>query len=179
MPRLPNPYDDPDLYDCIELGGVKSPGQAKLSGHARKINWDVKEGTAQSGGTTTLKSIPPSTFKVAFFLADAADQAAWPAFDALVRSTIDGAKAKALDVYHPDLATNGFKAVVLANFGEVVHDGKGGQTITIEFQEYKPPKPVKLTPLGALKTKPDPDPNAAAQAQIAALTNQFQNTPAG
>jgi hypothetical protein len=187
MLHEPNPLDDSELYDGIVLGGVKSPGKVTLSGHDRKINWDVKAGAGQSGATTTLKDIPPIEFSVAFYLLrdDAQgidDFIDWPAFRETINSTIAGPKPKALDIYHPDLAANGIKSVVLASFGGTVHDGKGGQTITVKFQEYKPPKPKTGTPSGSKtngKVPAPPDPNAEANAQLAALTKQYQATPWG
>ena len=48
----PNPIDDEELYFGIVLGGATSPGQVTLSGHDRKIGWDVKKGAGQSGAST-------------------------------------------------------------------------------------------------------------------------------
>jgi hypothetical protein len=185
MPREPNPLDDEPLYDGIILGGVQSPGKCTLSGHDRKINWDVKAGAGQSGATTTLKDIPPIEFTCTFYLLRDDSQGIddlidWPAFRELINSTVSGPKPKALDIYHPDLAANDIKSVVKASIGGVVHDGKGGQTIVVKFQEYKPPKPKGGSPNGS-KTKgklpAPPDPDAEAKAQLAALTAQYQNTP--
>ncbi len=175
MPRQPDPINDPDLYDVIDLAGTKSPGQVKLSGHDREIDWDIKTGAGQSGATTTLKAEKLVTFTASFFLSDADDFAAWPAFPALIKTSISG-KGKALDVYHPDLDRQGIKSVVMASIGGVVHDGKGGQTIAVKLLEYKPPKPVKVTPFGSTNKK-GPDPNAAANAELAQLTAQYQATP--
>ncbi len=166
-----------DLYDFIIIAGVKTPGVVKLTGHDRKVNWDVKAGAGQSGATTTLKDVPPIEFTAAFYLADLEEFNAWAEVDTLIRSTVSGAKPKALDIYHPDLATNGITSVVLASFGGAIHDGKGGQTVTVKLQEYKPPKPKGGSPVGS-KTK-GPDPNAAANAELAALTNQYKQTPWG
>lgn len=177
MPREPDPINDPDLYDSIELGGIRSPGTVTLSGHDREIDWDVKVGPGTTGGTTTLKAEKLITFTATFKLTDADDIAAWPAFRDLINSTVQGSKAKALDVYHPDLAVNGIKSVVKAAIGGVVHDGKGGQTISVKLIEYRPPKPAKVTPLAA--PNKGADPNAAAKAELAALTAQYQATPWG
>jgi hypothetical protein len=185
VPRDPNPIDDERLYDGITLGGIQSPGKVTLSGHDRKVNWDVKAGSGQSGATTTLKDIPPIEFTATFYLVrdDAQgidDLTDWPAFRELINSTIAGTKPKALDIYHPDLAANGIKSVVLGSFGGTVHDGKGGQTITVKLQEYKPPKPKGGSPNGSkTNAKAPADPNAAANAQLAALTAEYQKTPWG
>lgn len=176
--RDPNPIEFEDLYTSIVLGGYTSPGQCKLSGHDRKINWDVKAGSGQSGASTTLKDIPLIEFTVTLFLADKDDFDAWPFFRDLLLSTVNGPKPKALDVYHPDLATNEINSVVLSSIGGVVHDGKGGQTITVKLQEYKPPKPKGGSPTGS-KAAAKADPNAAANAELAALTKTFEASPWG
>ncbi len=153
MPHEPNPHDDPDLFDAIELGGSRSPGQVKsITGHERKINWDVKEGSGQSGASSTLKSVPLRTVTVTFFLADA-----------------------------DDIAASEIRSFVLASMGGVAHDGKGGQTIAVQFQEYAPPKPKGGSATGSSSKKPNAanDPNAAANAELAALTKQYQATPWG
>ncbi len=176
----PNPVTDEELYQGIVLGGVRSPGQVTLSGHDRGVKWDVKEGNGQAGASTTLKSIPPIEFTATFYLADQDDFDAWPAFHDVIDSTVSGPKPKALDIYHPDLATQNINSVTKASVGGVVHDKKGGQTIVVKFQEYKPPKPKGGTPNGSgAKKKEAPDPNAAANAQLAALTKQYQETPWG
>ncbi len=171
MPREVDPINDEELFDSIELAGVRSPGVVTLSGHDRKVNWDVKDGAGQTGASTTLKNMPLTEFTASFYLADEEEIGQWPAFRELVYSTISGKKPKALDVYHPDLAVNKIKMIVLANMAGVVHDKKGGQTIAVKFQEYCPPKPKG----GA----PGPDPNAKANAELAALTKKYQETPWG
>lgn len=183
MAREVDPINDAELFDSIELGGVRSPGQVRsISGHERKVNWDVKEGQGQTGASTTLKSIPLRTITVTFFLADEDDIAAWPSFRELCLSTIKGATPKALDIYYPDLAVNEVRSVVLASLGGVQHDGKGGQTIAVVFQEYAPPRPKGGSPKGSsssAKKNAAPDPNAAAKAELAALTKKYENTPWG
>lgn len=179
-PREANPVDDEELYKSIILGGRASPGQVRsITGHDREMDWDVKVGAGQSGATTTLKAEKPCEVTVTIYLADAEDFDAWPAFRDVVESTVKG-KGKALDVYHPDLAANGIKSVVMRSIGGVVHDGKGGQTIAIKLLEYKPPKPKAVSPAGSsAKPKAKEDPNAAANAELARLTAQYQATPWG
>ncbi len=180
MPREPDPLNDEALFNVIELGGVASPGIVKsISGHDRKINWDVKEGAGQSGASSTLKSIPLRVIKVAIYLSDEEQIGQWPEFRNLCYSTIKGAKPKALDIYHPDLEATEVRSVTLAQMGGVVHDGKGGQTITVEFQEYAPPKPKGGTATGSKAKAKGVDPNAAANAELAALTEKYKATPWG
>ena len=177
----PNPIDNEDLYDSVILAGVASPGKVTLSGHDRKVDWDVKAGPNIEGATVTLKTVKPIEFTATFYLVkDVAqgidDFAKWPAFLAVINSSVQGG-TKALDIYHPDLASNDIKSVVKGTVGGTVHDGKGGQTIVVKFQEYKSPKAKSGTPAGSKTGAPDP--NAAALAQLAALTATYQNTPWG
>jgi hypothetical protein len=179
---MPNPIDNEELYNQIELGNLKSPGKVTLSGHDRKIDWDVKVGPNMSGASTTLKGVPPVEFTATFYLVqDVAqgvdDFADWPAFLNLINSTVSGKKPKALDIYHPDLAANDIRSVVKKGVGGMVHDGKGGATVAVTFLEYKPPKPKTVTPLGSKKAEVDP--NAAAKEELARLTKQYQETPWG
>jgi len=176
-----NPIDNEELYNSIYLGGVKSPGVVTLSGHDRKVNWDVKNGAGIAGATTTLKNIPPIEFTATFYLvrdtAQSIDQFAdWPEFLAVIESTINGTKPNAVDIYHPDLAsqTPPIISVCKASVGGVVHDGKGGQTIVVKFQEYRAPKKAGGTPAAVKKGT---DPEAATLAQIDKLTKQYQATP--
>lgn len=180
------PIDYPELYDSIVLAGKRSPGVVTLSGHDRVIGWDVKKGPGQSGATTTRTSDDPREFTASFYLVrdlsrGIDDLSLWPDFAALVLSTVSGATPKALDVYHPDLAASDIKSVVLKSLGGAVHDGKGGVTYVVKFLEYRPPKSKGGSPNGS-KTKPkiDPnDPNAAALAELAALTKKYEETPWG
>lgn len=187
---MPNEFDNPELFDEILLAGQRSPGVVTLSGHDRDIGWDVKKGAGQSGATTTRTSEDPVEFEASFYLVidhsqGIDDISAWPAFAELIRSTVNGPKPKALDIYHPDLAENDIKSVVLKKFLGVTRDGKGGETRKVRFLEYRPAKAKGGTPNGS-KSKPksgtgiDPnDPNAAALAELAKLTNEYQNTPWG
>jgi hypothetical protein len=178
---MPNPIDDPDLYDHVELGGVQSPGVVTIMGHDRKVGWDIKKGAGQSGATTTRSSDEPIEFTCSFKLVDADDFDAWPTFLATVNSTVSGQAPTALDIYHPDLAENGITAVVKATVMGTVHDGTGGVTKAVKFLEYRPPRPAKGSPKGS-KAGADakaPDPNQAALDEIARLTAEYQKTPWG
>ncbi len=180
--QAPNPIDNEDLYTGIFLAGVRSPGRVTLSGHDRKVGWDIKKGAGQSGATTTRSSEEPVEFTASFYLVkDVAqgidDFADWPAFLDLINSTVAGKTPKALDVYHPDLASNDIKSVVKGTVLGTVHDGKGGQTIAVKLLEYRPPKPAGGTPSGSATKKPDP--NADVKAELAKLTAEYQKTPWG
>lgn len=170
---MPNPLVNEELYGCIKLAGVRSPGFVTLSGHDRNEKWDVKEADACSGATTTHKGNEIAQFTASFYLVNDPvlgndDFADWDAFARLIRSSLPAkGKPRALDVYHPDLAANDIHKVCCASIGGMAHDGKGGATVTAKFIEFRPPKPAGGTPLGSKTSKADP--NADLKAELAAL----------
>jgi hypothetical protein len=175
-----NVLDNESLYDAVVLGGLTSPGKVVLSGHDRKAVWDVRWGPFLNGAFMALKGIPPVEFTATFYLLRDASQGiddfkTWPAFLAKINSTIVGRTPKATPIYHPDLASNDIKSVVKAQVGGATYDGKGGMTIAVKFQEYRPPRLSGGLP----KSTPEVDPNAAAKAEVARLTAQYQKTPFG
>lgn len=178
MPREPDPINDPELFDSVDLAGLRSPGTVTLSGHDDVTKWDVKAGSGQKGATMTRKGGVPIEFTASFYLATEEQIGAWPAFLALVNSTVTGT-TKALDIYHPDLARNGIRSVVKGTVAGVVHDKKGGQTHVVKFQQYAPPVAAGGSPSGSkAKAKAKgPDPNQAALDELAALTEEYKRTP--
>jgi hypothetical protein len=179
---MPNVIDDEDLYGVIVLAGATSPGKVTLSGHDRRTEWDVKSGPSLNGATTTLKAIPPVEFTATFYLVkDVAegidDYTAWDTFKKVIEATVAGSTPKAVDIYHPDLVENGIKSVVKATIGGRVYDGKGGCTIAVKFQEYRPPRKTGGTLSGSKSAKKDP--NQDVKDELTRLTNQYQATPWG
>ncbi len=177
MSDVLSPVSFEDLYNKVILAGVRSPGRVTLSGHDRKIGWDVKKATGQKGATMTRTGEDLVEFAASFYLADDEDFEAWPAFDGLLRSSVGGTTPKALDIYHPDLVINRIVSVVLVSIAGVIHDGKGGQTINVKLSEYRPPQKASGSPSGS-KAKPK-DPNADLLNQLNGLTAEYQNTPWG
>lgn len=143
---MPNPYENPELYKSIDLGGVMSPGTVQLSGHERPIKWKKNDATGQKGASMTLDGLPLGEFTATFTLvrdipAGIDDFQAWDGFQKLIESTTSGKSPIALPVYHPDLARNGYKNVVNAGVGGMTEDDKGVGTVAVKFSEYAPPKP--------------------------------------
>jgi hypothetical protein len=167
----PNPIDDETLFDTVIIDGVTSPGVVKLTGHDLVVDWDVKEANGQNFASTTMKGRKLGRFTLSFFLADRDDWDAWQEIVEILQSTI-APKPRAVQIYHPDLVVPGIESVVLESIGGVVHDGKGGQTVVVKLLEYRPPRKAG----GPAKGK---DPNAAANAELEALTAKYNATPWG
>ena len=175
----PNPIENEELFDVIVLRGATSPGVVTLRGHDREIGWDVKKGPGQSGATTERTSEDPVEFVASFKLTTLDEIAAWPDFRDVLLSTVSGAQPVAAEIYHPDLAANDIKSVVLKKLGGVQHDGDGGQTIEVSLLEYRPPKKKGGSPNGSKSKAKKPDPDQAALDEIAALTKKYEATPWG
>ena len=168
------------LYQGVILGGLQSPGVVTLSGHDRTKNWDVQAAKGQTGASSKLNGNPIGTFTATFYLAgdhseaegDDDDFERWDKFKKLVESTTNGPKPIALPIYHPDLLAQGFTEVCNGGISGMVHDGKGGATVTVKFIEFKPPKKKKIaSATGKPGTvTPTPDPNAAAKVELIRLT---------
>lgn len=142
---MPNPYEHPELYKSIELGGQKSPGTVKLNGHERVIGWKKNDAKGQVGASMTLEGEPLGAFEADFELvrdipAGIDDFTAWDAFQKLIESTTSGPQPIALPVYHPDLARNRYTHVVNAGVGGMIHDENGMGRVKVKFSEYRPPK---------------------------------------
>ena len=176
-----NPFIYDEEYSAILLGTARSPGTVTLSGHDRAQNWDVKAAKGQTGASSDLGGAPVGTFKASFYLAsdnlddgELDDFDRWDTFQFLLEAMLNQPSPTALPIYHPDLARNHFTEVAVKSIGGMVHDGKGGATVVVEFIEYKPPKPKPASKAkakaGASTAKAaKPDPNAKAKATLAGL----------
>jgi hypothetical protein len=182
---MTTPFEQADDLDFLVLGYDPSPGLLTLSGHDRVKNWDIQSAKGTTGASTKLNGDPIGRFKARFYLAHdnfnstgINDFELWEDFQRKLEGLVNGPTPSAVPVYHPDLARNKFTEVTVASIGGMLHDGKGGATVEVEFIEYKPPKPK---PAAGAKAKPGasggggtgkpakPDPNAAAKAELAAL----------
>jgi len=179
------PNEFPDLFAAIVLGTATSPGTVTLTGHDRDLNWDIEEAKGQQGASSTLSGSTVGQFQASFFLASPADQIAWPAFQRVLESTINGPTPQALPVYHPDLAANHYTEVCAAHIGGAIRDSLGGVTVIVKFIEYRPPTPKPANPAtggggsanpgGTGSDSEDYDPNAERKRELEALLDEAKN----
>ncbi len=177
---MTNPFDQAELYEKMNLAGVLSPGQVVLSGHKRAQKWDVKEASGNAGATTTNVGASLAQFTATFALVrddmlgvDEFEE--WNVFVEYLMLANTTKPPKAFDVYHPDLALLRISSVVVASIGGVVHDGKGGATVVVEFLEYSPPKKAGGSPKGSKsKGKDEVDPNGDIKQQVDIAVAQAQ-----
>ncbi len=166
------------VWDVVKIANVTCPFVCKVGEAKRTSQWDVKLGKGTIGATTTYVGSPPAEFSIEFFLCVADHFAAWDTFRPLLKYNPAGTK-KAVDIYHPSLASIDVSSVLVKSIGSVVHKGAGLYSITVEFMEYLPaPKQSAVsTPSGAIANAggsqvPGTPPDSAADAlqkQVARL----------
>ncbi|HEY3499765.1 MAG TPA: hypothetical protein VGK73_33970 [Polyangiaceae bacterium] len=169
-----SPHTHPELYRSLLLDGQPSPGVVTLSNCERQHGWEKQSPKGQAGEFTVNKGPKNSAVVASFYLVDDTDVGGWDSYAAMLSSTVDGPKPKAMSAYHPDLARNKITDLVVESIGILQHDGKGGAHVTVKFLEFRPPKPKPASKAAAAppaKAK-RPDPNAAAKRELAALLEQ-------
>lgn len=182
------PYEFDDLLSVLTLGTLVAPGKCTVQGLEDPENWNVSKAKGSTGASTKLEGKAPREFSTMHELADDGDGVefyAWDTFRALVDSTTNGAEPKALPIYHPDIARAHITEASKKNVKGPVYDGKGGAVYTIDWIEFRPPKPkpparARATSAGSSATGADGatrdryDPNAAAKAELESLLTEAQ-----
>jgi hypothetical protein len=185
---LSNPIDNPELWDSVVVGGRPQPAEigATPRGHEREWDWDTKPAKGQDGASSSLNGATIGGFFVDYeFLSE--DMQLWLGYQRHLETMVTGPEPKAYPIYHPDLEANRYTEASIKKIGDIIHDGKGGCKVIVQFIEYKPPKPKvvksakpKTSGTGSSKSAdgtvspPAPDPNAAAKAELAALMTEAQ-----
>lgn len=149
-----NPYDNPELYDVIVLGGQQSPGVCKLNAPTRDHGWEKSEPAGSDGGEVVNKGKKLMEFDVVLTLwkepggVDHFDR--WETWKQILKTPVAKNAPKALDIYHPQLDGLDIKSVVAKSWNEPQPIGGGKSTVTIKFLEYSP---AKKKPAGSGKPK--------------------------
>jgi hypothetical protein len=140
-----SPFIDPGAWDVFSIGGVTSPGLAKIDKVARKHDFDRKKGKGTQGETITFVQKPAAEFKVTISLWTDQHFADWQAFMPLLKYDPTKKTIQAIEIYHPALAALEIHSVVCASLGGVHHEGKGLFTVEIDFLEYFPAQKTNAT----------------------------------
>jgi hypothetical protein len=175
-----DPYNNPQQWDVIQIGGTTNPGICQVGEFKRGFEWDVKKGKGTLGATITFTGRPPAKGSIKFLLWEAQHFVDWDAFLPQFKYSPTKQAVQAVTVYHPSLAAIDLSQVVTESIGNPIHEGGGLFSITVEFLEYFPPPSVSATSTPTMaqpNTDPaanPPDPYAAQQAQIASLLKEAQ-----
>lgn len=139
MPTI-DPIESPSDYDVVVIGGMVTPGIARVGDPTASFKWDVKSGPGTDGGTTTYQGIPPRQFAVELDLWRPEHFRQLDALRATIAPMARKGDPPAYDIAHPALFDLGIKSVVVEDFSPVRPKGKGLWSATIKFLEYRPPK---------------------------------------
>lgn len=146
-----DPIENAHAWHVVTIGTTDSPGVCELAGWDRPFDWDEKKGKGTNGASLTFTNRPLGSGSVTFKLWTAEHFDEWQSFRKLLDYDTTKRAAQAVDIYHPAISANGFKAVVVTKLGALVHKGKGLYTVTVDFKEYSPPpkKSAVSTPTGS------------------------------
>lgn len=179
-----NPFDNPEAYDVVSIGGVTSPGVIKpggITGFKRAHEWDVKKGKGAQGATISYVQRPPAKGTITFTLALREHFVAWESFRPQFLYDPTKKNPQAVDIFHPVLADLQIHSVVCEDISQEENDGYGEWTITVSLLEYFPPpkKSAVSTPTTsqsntnpATSKQQQPDVQDAQQAEIQRLFDQ-------
>lgn len=147
-----NPADSPEQYDrALLAGNTPTPGVVKIEGANRAVEWEKKKAKGSSGATVTAQGREPAEPTMKVFL--------WRDHDAqinhfdlwystvlpLLKGALEGKTA--IDIYHPALADNDIKSVVVQEIGQLLpEDETGLYSVSVKLLEYSPPKKSGGTP---------------------------------
>jgi hypothetical protein len=80
-----DPLSAPGAWNVVQLGGLTTPGKAKVGKFTRKVEYDHKKGKATKGAAQTLKGLPPAEGEIEFWAWTPDHFAAWEDILALLK----------------------------------------------------------------------------------------------
>ena len=154
--------NDPAL-NYVVVGGMRSPGRARLTGADVVYKWDVQEPYGMSGGATRFRGRGLSKFTLAIDLWKPEHFLAWDAFKKLLEPPTP-TNPLVVDMGHPVLSDAGIKSVAVEKLGQLTRGDNGIWTSTSDILEYRAPLPSLVKPRGSV---PSTDANAPVTAKSA------------
>ena len=164
-----NPITDP--VDHVILASRKSPGIAEIVGASSTRRWDKRKGFALSGARLVYKGTDLSPFTIKLRLYTSEDFADWGQWRQILERAPAGERARAQDIFHPELEDLGINSAVVEKVGQANQTKPGEWTIEIRMIEYRPPVRVVEISDGSEET---PAPLTQRQLVIEALTGQLE-----
>jgi hypothetical protein len=159
--------------DTIVLGQDVMPGQWVALPTKKEFGWIIQKGWGLSGATVRPggDELIVAPFAVGFW--NAAD---WVAFQPLRKKylskalfSVAGNLTYAIGIVHPELNALGVRSVVPKSVPIFTNNGKGKWIGTVEFLEYRKPRPALEAPAAAIPAAAAPVPSAqdALEAEVA------------
>lgn len=171
---MPNPLDNPELYDFFLLAGQKSPGLCDVAGAGTPRTWDERKGYGLSGATIVYTGDGLAKFGIKIKLYTTEDFAAWDTFKLLLKKTPRGVRPKAMDISHPLLEELGITSVVVEDLLQGVQTADGEWTYEVKLKQYRAPLPTIGKPDGSASKADQPTAQTEIDKTIDALTKQVK-----
>ena len=171
LPNLSTPFP---YADTIQIGNDVSPGQATVIHGKMPSDWDERKGYGLAGATLWPKGDPLGTFSIRFDLWDENSYASWLSFYKKYFSpsakliTPGSPVPAALTILHPVLAQAGMQECVVTDRSVLTKDDTGLWTQTIDFKQYRKPKPAPQPATAVIPGAAVPQPTATSQLELTA-----------
>lgn len=147
---MPNPIDNPELYDVVLLANRQAPGLAEVVGASTPRGWDERKGLGLSGSTLAQVGDPLPDFTINVYLWESAHFAAWDSWKMLVERGARGSRYTPQDIYYPDLDEMGITRCVILDWKQREKvDERGLYKYAIPCKEWRKPLPVYNVPAGS------------------------------
>jgi hypothetical protein len=147
---MPNPIDNPELYDVFVLAGAAAPGLAEVTGAGTPRGWDERKGLGLSGATLAQVGDGLPKFTVYVYLWEADHFRLWDAWKPRIARGARGSRYTPMDVFHPDVQELGIARAVVLDWKQRENVGEQGlYRYPIEMQEWRKPLPVYNVPAGS------------------------------
>lgn len=172
---MPNPLDNPELYDYFVLARQKSPGLCDVSGANAPRNWDIRNGYGLSGATIVYTGDGLAKFTIRLFFWETDHFVAWEKFRVLVKKPPRGVRPKAMDISYPYLEELGITSVVVDDELQWTQPAAGLFVKDIKFNQYRAPLPMVGKPDGSQSKANEPTAQTAIDKTIEALTKQAKD----
>lgn len=165
---MPNPIDNPELFDVFVLAGRAAPGLAEVTGAGTPRGWDERKGLGLSGATLAQVGDGLPKFTVYVYLWESAHFTAWESWRSLVKRAPRGTRYLPQDCYYPDLDELGINRAVVLDLKQRESVGDLGlYRYPIDMQEWRKPLPIYNVPAAS---------KAAGQyAQSSPVDDDFKN----
>jgi len=175
---MPNPLDNPELYDYFVLAGQRSPGLCDVSGANAPRNWDIRNGYGLSGATIVYTGDGLAKFTIRLLFWETEHFNAWDKFRGLVKKTPRGVRPKAQDISYPYLDELGINSAVVEDELQFTQPEAGLFVKDIKFIQYRAPLPMVGKPDGSQSKANEPTAQTAIEKTIEALTKQAKELAA-
>lgn len=136
-----NPLENPDAYDTAYLGGQPTPGCCVVTGFAELYDWDIKKSKGSTGASMTSQGKPPcDSGQIKCRLWEPHHFDDFEALLVLLRGTQgNGKDPAALSIEHPYPNGCGVGSVVVKKLPQLVNEGAGEFSATIDVIEFRKP----------------------------------------